>query len=1115
MRRFLLALALFSFTTAFAAPIPMRVEATARQADGRIVFAGDSRVSGGPERISVGRLNADGSFDTSFGSGGIAEFVATYDPWGSEFRVTAMTVRPDGKIIIAAVKDGYVALVCLDATGAPDYSFGYYGGMHIDLDSAGQRVMAIGAQSNGSIIAAGSYSATQVEGDWDLQLVRYHSYGLRDYFASGPYGSHVHPMSAGDNEARALVVLPDDSLVIAGTAKNAGADKDLLVAKFQASGYPDYSFGMGGKTLLNAMNDDEGSALAVDSLGRIVVGGRNGHGMGYQTARQFLVYRLSSWGWVDTQYFHEGSGIFIRDGWNILDAELTSIAITPGTDSILAGGHGRDLSTGVPRFAALAVDPFGGSYNSITPIPGTHVQRGLYTNGTWAIAVGTRTEGGVDYFQRARYAVQYPGLVFDTDFSSEGADSVPNAFDFGGWSQQGPSLPEISGPVTITGIDVPAPVTVANGEYSIGCTETFTQAPGTILAGQTICARHVSAATPSTFVTTVVTIGGVEGAFSSQTGTVADTVISTFPTSAARPNFAFHSYGTPAAFECQLDGAAYAPCSNPHFLDGWTLANGSHTLNVRATNVWGADQTPATYTWSHTQPDTSISSGPSGTTTQTTAVFDYSGNGGGWALSWQCSLDGAPFTTCGSDPITYTNLASGEHVFQVRIVIRDAYGVDSPDPTPATRTWTVDTVAPETTIATGPSGTVGEDTASFTFSSSESGATFECSLDAAAFAACTSPKAYSTVAQGMHMFEVRARDAAGNVDATPALRSWSVDTTNPNTTISSGPDMVTFHTDATLVFSANETGVGFLCSLDGGAFAACTSPKSYSGLAGGGHSFSVYATDAAGNPDNSPATWSWAVDLAAPETTLSGGPTGTVTQTTAAFTFGSPEPGVTFECRLDAAAFATCASPVNLSGLADGAHTFEVRAKDPAGNPDPTPASRTWTVDTTAPQTTITVAPAAATNQTIASFTFASSETGSTFQCKLDSGSFSSCTSPKSYSGLSAASHTFQVRATDALGQQDATPATHTWTVDTSAPSTTLNSGPSGTVSSTSATFTFSSNQTGSTFECRMDNGSFAACTSPKAYTGLSPGSHTFRVRAIDPAGNVDASPATRTWTIN
>ena len=81
-----------------------------------------------------------------------------------------------------------------------------------------------------------------------------------------------------------------------------------------------------------------------------------------------------------------------------------------------------------------------------------------------------------------------------------------------------------------------------------------------------------------------------------------------------------------------------------------------------------------------------------------------------------------------------------------------------------------DTTPPETTIDSAPSGSSG----SVAFSANEPGARFECSLDGAAFAACTSPAAYAGLVEGAHSFDVRAIDGAGNVDASPARASWTV-----------------------------------------------------------------------------------------------------------------------------------------------------------------------------------------------------------------------------------------------------------------------------------------------------------------------------------------------------
>jgi len=123
------------------------------------------------------------------------------------------------------------------------------------------------------------------------------------------------------------------------------------------------------------------------------------------------------------------------------------------------------------------------------------------------------------------------------------------------------------------------------------------------------------------------------------------------------------------------------------------------------------------------------------------------------------------------------------------------------------------------------------------------------------------------------------------------------------------------------------------------------------------------------------------------------------------------------------------------------------------------------------------------------------------------------CSSPKTYTGLPEGAHVLRVRATDAAGNTDPTPATRQVTVDTTPPETTIDSGPSGTIAETTATFEFSS-EPGAHFQCRLDNAVFTACTSPRTYSGLAAGTHTFRVQAIDRAGNGDPTSATRTFTV-
>ena len=561
--------------------------------------------------------------------------------------------------------------------------------------------------------------------------------------------------------------------------------------------------------------------------------------------------------------------------------------------------------------------------------------------------------------------------------------------------------------------------------------------------------------------------------------------------------------------------------------------------------------------------------------------------------------------------------------------------------------------------------------ASFAFSSTEPGS-FECKLDAGAWGGCSSPKSYSGLADGPHTFSVRAQDGAGNVDATPATRTWTVDTTTPSpssrTVVSltfddgqatqaqvkdllasrgmhatfyvnsakvgtSGFYMTWAQVDA-LAATGNEIAGHTLTHVDltgtslseaqkraevcndrqnliargydpvsfaypsgwgdslaesivrdcgyqtgrrvGGVVSpnwcpTCGSPPAESlppedpflvrtpafgngeitlaamqnvvtkaELAGGWvplvfHGVCETATCGEGwvRPSTLAALLDWlgarsangtvvrtmreAMGGTQPvqlDTAITSGPSGMVTATSASFEFSSPQAGVSFECARDGGAWEACSSPKQYMALADGPHTFAVRAKDGNGNVDTTPATRTWTVDTAPPlDTSITNGPSGTVASASASFSFSSTKTGASFECKLDAGAWGACSSPKSYSGLANGSHTFSVRAKDG-GNVDATPATRTWTVDRSAPNTTITSGPSGTVSSSSASFTFTSSEANSTFECRLDGGAWTVCTSPKSYSSLARGSHTFSVRARDAAGNTDGSPANRSWKV-
>ena len=139
------------------------------------------------------------------------------------------------------------------------------------------------------------------------------------------------------------------------------------------------------------------------------------------------------------------------------------------------------------------------------------------------------------------------------------------------------------------------------------------------------------------------------------------------------------------------------------------------------------------------------------------------------------------------------------------------------------------------------------------------------------------------------------------------------------------------------------------------------------------------------------------------------------------------------------ASYGNCSggSSHSVSGLQEGSYTFYVKARDNAGNESV--RTRTFSIDATSPDTNIQNKPDNPTNSASADFTYTSTETNSTFQCRLDGPSnahgFSSCgQAGKSYSNLADGTYTFLVKARDQVGNEDQTPASYEWTVDATSP---------------------------------------------------------------------------------
>lgn len=299
--------------------------------------------------------------------------------------------------------------------------------------------------------------------------------------------------------------------------------------------------------------------------------------------------------------------------------------------------------------------------------------------------------------------------------------------------------------------------------------------------------------------------------------------------------------------------------------------------------------------------------------------------------------------TCGAQNITAVlNAHSG-----AQVTTNSSYTTTSSDPNCPAPT-------PNTTLTAGAAPSSNDSTPTFSFTSDQPGSTFACSIDAAAPTACTSPYTSAPLADGTHTFEVAAT-AAGQTDPTPASQSFTIDATPPSLTISSPAEGATITAGISVPVSFTaEAGSATACKTDAGAAAACTSPYTTAPLANGAHSVTVAATDAAGNTSTVVRNFTLNVaDSTPPDTTITGGPTGTVNTDVATFAFTSTEAGSTFKCKNElgstagTAAFGNCSGSGThtVSGVASGTYTFSVRATDAAGNVDPSPATRTYTLN--------------------------------------------------------------------------------------------------------------------------------------------------------------------------
>lgn len=344
-----------------------------RQPDGRVIVAGEAIDSGGNYELSVARLNPDGSFDPSFGTGGkvVTQLGAGPTPFSS---VHALALQPDGKIVLAGTatdSGGHYDLlvVRLNADGSFDSSFGP-GGKVVNQLGAGPNPTSVegglALQPDGKIVVAGE--ATDSAGHYELLVARLNADGSFDtsFGTGGKVLTSVAPTTSAD--AYALALQPDGKIIVVGQGTDSAGNYELLVARLNADGGFDSSFGTAGKvvTQLGASSSPYSNArgVALQPDGRIIIAGDATDSSGYD---RFMVARLNADGSFDSSFGTAGKVVTQLGAGTSPSSSVFALAVAPDGKLLVAGdasdsgGHDQVLVArligDLPPTASFTVSP--------------------------------------------------------------------------------------------------------------------------------------------------------------------------------------------------------------------------------------------------------------------------------------------------------------------------------------------------------------------------------------------------------------------------------------------------------------------------------------------------------------------------------------------------------------------------------------------------------------------------------------------------------------------------------------------------------------------------------------------------------------------------------------
>ncbi len=566
----------------------------------------------------------------------------------------------------------------------------------------------------------------------------------------------------------------------------------------------------------------------------------------------------------------------------------------------------------------------------------------------------------------------------------------------------------------------------------------------------------------------------------------------TSPTSNKTPQVSFTAGSDATSIQCKVDAGTFADCTSPFTTP--SLLDGSHTVFVQVADALGNTATGSTtFDVDATPPTITVNPVTSPTSNKTPQVSFTAGSD---ATSIQCKVDAGTFADCTS-PFTTPSLLDGSHTVFVQVA--DALGNTATGST----TFDVDATPPTITVNPVTSPTSNK-TPQVSFTAGSDATSIQCKVDAGTFADCTSPFTTPSLLDGSHTVFVQVADALGNT-ATGST-TFDVDATPPTITVNPVTSPTSNKTPQ-VSFTAGSDATSIQCKVDAGTFADCTSPFTTPSLLDGSHTVTVQVADALGNTASDSTTFD--VDATAPIVTITNQPSSPTNDPTPTVDFSVSEVPDTLTCQIDSDTPGPCSTSTSFTpstDLSEGDHTYTIKASDAVGNSDSKTTS-VFTVDLTAPTVTSFTLPTSPGNNATPTIGFTTSGGATKFECAIDGGSFTTCTTTSSFtpsSALSEGSHTLTVRVTDDANNSSSS-TSGAFVIDTTPPVITFTDAPPSNWPVDYYDIKFTSNEANTTFTCSLNGGAAAACTSPSSITTVYDTASTFKVTAKDQAGNTSS----------